>query len=333
MRINRNMLLKLADDTVTRYVGSDRTIMAIYLQGSLLGDSPLLGNTADIDLFMVHSDEVQAEREIIRLSDEVHLDIAHHPHSQYRQPRELRVNPWLGPVIYGCKILYDPQHFIDFVQASVRGQFNNPINVMARTQQQASHAREMWKSFSENQRVPSTQDASLYLRALEHVADAIAGLHGQNLTERRFLSELSRHVELMNKPGLYKGFLGLLGAPAVEPKQISSWLPAWKTAYNVLGQGEAPAHLHPHRLLYYERGIEAILAGEAPPDALWPLWHTWTGIICTLPEDSPLREDWQQAGNQLGLLGEVFKGKIEALDAYLDQVEELLEDWGRRNGV
>jgi len=35
----------------------------------------------------------------------------------------------------------------------------------------------------------------------------------------------------------------------------------------------------------------------------------------------------------LGLLGEAFREKIEALDAYLDLVEELLESWGRENGI
>ena len=91
MRINRNMLLKLANDTVDRYVSSDRTLMAVYLQGSLLGASPLIGNTADIDLFFIHNDEVKVERDIVRVSDEVHLDISHHSHSLYRQPRELRL--------------------------------------------------------------------------------------------------------------------------------------------------------------------------------------------------------------------------------------------------
>src|SRR4030042_1675751 len=97
MRINRNMLLKIANDTVDKYVNEDRSIVAIYLQGSLLTDSPLIANTADIDLFFIHSDEVPLEREIVRVSGEVNLDISHHSHRLYRQPRELRVHPWLGP--------------------------------------------------------------------------------------------------------------------------------------------------------------------------------------------------------------------------------------------
>jgi hypothetical protein len=333
MRINRNMLLKLANDTVEKSVNDDRSIIAIYLQGSLLGEEPLLGNTADIDLFFVHSDDVSVEREIVRVSDEVNLDISHHSHRVYRQPRELRLHPWLGPVIYDCKIMYDPQHFIDFVQASVRGQFNNPENVITRVQKQAVHAREIWESFNNNPRQPDSQDASLFLQALEHAADAIAGLNGHNLTERRFMPSLLQHAEAVRKPGLYKGFQGLLGASTVDTTGMRDWLPEWRNAYGSLDENNAPVRLHPHRLLYYERAIQVMLEGQTPHDALWPLWRTWTHMICALPGASSHRMAWQTAGERLGLLGDAFKPKIEALDAYLDLVEELLDSWGRENGI
>jgi hypothetical protein len=332
MRINRSMLLKIANDIVDNYVRDDRSLLAVYLQGSLLGDTPLIGNTADIDLFFIHSDEIKVEREIIRISDEVHLDISHHSHSLYRQPRELRVHPWLGPAIYGCKIMYDPQHFVDFVQASVRGQFNNPENVLSRVRRQAKHAREMWESFNNNTNLPDPQDASQYLRALEHVANAVAGLSGHNLTERRFLLELPARAEAVRKSGLYQGFLGLLGAPAVDAVSMRSWLPEWRNAYSSLPANAAPIRLHPHRLLYYERAMDVILNSQTAQDALWPLWHTWTHVICALPVETPHRSAWQKAGERLGLLGDTFPQKIEGLDAYLDSVEEVLEAWAREYG-
>jgi hypothetical protein len=333
MRINRNMLLKIAKDTVEKYVRDDRSLMAVYLQGSLLGDAPLIGNTADIDLFFIHSDEIKVEREIIRVSDEVHLDISHHSHMLYRQPRELRVHPWLGPGIYGCKVMYDPQHFIDFVQASVRGQFNNPENVISRVRRQAEHAREMWVSFNSNPHLPDPQDASLYLRALEHSANAVSGLSGQILTERRFLLDLPRRADAVRKSGLYPGFLGLLGAPTVDSGSMRSWLPEWRNAYTALPANVVPLRLHLHRLLYYECALDVILNSQTPHDVLWPLWRTWTHAICALPAETPCRSAWQKAGEQLGLLGDGFARKIEGLDAYLDQVEELLDTWARENGV
>jgi hypothetical protein len=326
------MLLKIANDTVDKYVRDDRSLLAVYLQGSLLGDAPLIGNTADIDLFFIHSDEVRVEREIIRISDEVHLDISHHTHTLYRQPRELRVHPWLGPAIYGCKIMYDPQHFVDFVQASVRGQFNTPETVLSRVRRQAKHAREIWESLKNKSNLPDPQDASQYLRALEHVANAVAGLSGQNLTERRFLLDLPARAEAVGKSGLYQGFLGLLGAPAVDAASMGSWLPEWRNAYTALPANQAPIRLHPHRLLYYERALDVILNSQTAHDALWPLWQSWTHAICTLPTETPHRSAWQIAGEQLGLLGATFPQKIEGLDAYLDLAEEVLEAWAREYG-
>ncbi len=332
MRINRNMLLKLANDSVARYIGSDRTLLAIYLQGSLLSDSPLLGDTADIDLFFIHSDEVSVEREIVRVSDEVHLDISHHSHRIYRQPRELRLHPWLGPTIYGCKILYDPQHFIDFVQASVRGQFNSPQNVSRRAGKHAQHARQMWESLNENPQPPDPKDISLYLRALEHAAQAIAGLSDQILTERRFLLDFPEKVQVVQKSGLVAGFLGLLGAATINANQLREWLPDWQKAYHALSPESGVSRLHPYRYPYYRMAIDAMLDSTNYQAALWPLWRTWTDAINCLMSDESLLSSWKNAGEQLGLVGASFVNKVKGLDAYLDQVEESIEAWTVEHG-
>ena len=332
MRINQSMLLKIANDTVSKYVSIDRTLLAVYLQGSLLGDAPLIGNTADIDLFFIHTTETGIDREIVRVSDEVHLDISHHTHMLYRQPRELRVHPWLGPAVYGCKIMYDPQHFVDFVQASVRGQFYNVEYVLNRVRRQARHAREIWESFYANPHPPDPQDASLYLLALEHAANALAGLSGKNLTERRFLLDLPAMVEAVNKTGLYNGFLGLLGASAGDADSLRSWLPDWQNAYAALPDSGAPIRLHPHRWLYYKQAVDTILRSPSAHDALWPIWRTWTHALCVLPADTSHRSAWQKAGEQLGLLGAGFTERLAGLDAYLDMVEELIDTWALENG-
>jgi len=332
MRINHNMLLKVANDAVSKYIDTDRTLLSVYLQGSLLGDSPLIGNTADIDLFFIHTSEVGVEREIVRISDEVHLDISHHTHMLYRQPRELRTHPWLGPAVYGCKIMYDPQHFMDFVQASVRSQFTGVGNVLSRVRRQAEHAREIWESFYAHPHPPDPQDASLYLRALEHAANALAGLNGHNLTERRFLLDLPVRVEAVGKPGLYAGFLGLLGASTVDADTIRSWMPEWQSAYSALPASAAPNRLHPHRWLYYEHAVDAILRSPSAHDALWPIWRTWTHAMCALPVDTRHHSAWQKAGEQLGLLGDGITERLAGLDAYLDMVEELLETWALEKG-
>jgi hypothetical protein len=333
MRITPETLHKLAQDTVASRARSDHTLLAAYLQGSLLSDSPLLGNTADIDLFLVHTEDVQEERELVRLNDEVHLDIAHHAHRQYSQPRNLRLHPWLGPAVYGCKILYDPQHFMDFTQASVRAQFHRPDNVIARCSQQAEHARQIWMGLCTEPTQEGWSEARNYLRALDHAVNAIACLSGPPLTERRYMVDFPARTAAVGHPGLAAGLLGLLGGSAVDADTLRGWLSDWHAAYTALAADAPPLRLHPCRLLYYQRGIAALLESEHPQNCLWPLWHTWTHIISALPVDSSQRSAWQSAGERLGLVGEAYASRVAALDAYLDQVEEILEAWARENGA
>jgi len=333
MRITREALLKLAQDTANQRARADLGILAVYLHGSLLDEEPLLGGTADIDLFFVHNDEPAFEREIVRITDEVHLDIAHHPRKIYRQARELRMHPWLGPVLYGCKILYDPQHFLDFTQASVRGQFYRPDQVLGRIRPQVESARQMWLSLTSAKDSPGIETVSLYFRAVGLVANAIAGLSGKPLTERRFLMGFPKRAEAVGHPGLYAGLLGLLGGPMVDAPAVRAWLPGWRLAVETLPGDKTPPRLSPPRIPYYLRAFEVILDSDQPLGVLWPLLHTWTKAVGLLPEDSRAHGAWKDAITRLGLLGKAFTEREAALDAYLDQVEELLEAWARENGA
>jgi hypothetical protein len=333
MRITRQTLLKIARDTVDQRAHSDRDILSIYLHGALLGDDPLLGGTADIDLVFIHDDGVLVEREIKRLTDEVHLDIAHHDRRDYRQTRKLRLHPWMGPTIFRCKILYDPQHFMDFTQASVGGQFNRPDYTLSRARAQAEHARQMWFSLEALEARPEIDDVQLYFRAIEHAANAVASLSGPPLTERRFLLDFPKRADAIGRPGLYPGLLGLLGGPKVDAGALADWLKSWESAYRAIPPADVPPRLHPDRHAYYRRAFEKILAGEGPYDVLWPLLNTWVDAVALLPAEAAARRVWEEAFERLGTLGPEFPQRVAALDAYLDMVEEAVEEWARRSGA
>ena len=99
MRITRETLIKLAQDTTAERVRLNHRIICVYLTGSLLHEEPLLGGTGDIDLFVIHDSQPAVDREVVRLSDEIHLDIAHLSQDVFQHPRLLRTHPWISPFI------------------------------------------------------------------------------------------------------------------------------------------------------------------------------------------------------------------------------------------
>jgi hypothetical protein len=333
MRLDKENLLNLTRDFVAERTRSDYRILAVFLCGALLGEEYLLGGTADIDLIFIHIIDVPFKREVVRLADEVHLDIAHHTQEEYSRPHQLRSHPWLGPTLFECKPLHDPRHFIDFTQAGVRGQFDRPDYVLARARSQAEHARQIWSSLTLASTEPGPKELEIYLRSVNHAANAIALLSGPPLTERRFLIGFPRKAEAVGRPGLFPGLLGLLGGPNVEVDDLRLWFPSWQETLAALPQSECPPTLHPDRRLYYLRAFEAILEMEEPRAVLWPLLSTWTQAALVLPADAPQQEAWRSAFQYLGLAGAGFGERLAALDAYLDLVEETLADWAKQTGA
>ncbi len=333
MRITHETLLKIANDTVARQARASRQLLAAYLCGSLLGGDYLLGGATDIDLVFIYTEAPAHEREIVRLTDEVHLDIAHHGQRDYREPRRLRVHPWLGPALNTCRVLYDPQHFMDFIQASVRGQFDRPDYVFERARKQAEQARNLWLELRGLRGELLPDQLKLYLHSVEYAANSIACLSGPPLTERRFLLTFPERAEAAGRAGLSAGLLGLIGAPRLTGDDLSEWLIPWQATYRSLPSEQTPARLHADRLTYYLSAFRALIDSDQPIAALWPLLRTWTQAVSLLPSDSAHRRAWWASLDAIGLSGEGFAERLQALDVYLDMVDETLESWARENGV
>ncbi len=304
-------------------------VLTVYLSGSLLSRSPLLGGLTDIDVVCIWNRAPRATHEIREVQPGIHLDIRHYPRERFEPARQLRVDPWLGTEVFAARPLLDPRHFFDRIQASVRSHFHDPEVAYRRALTLLNQAREDWMSLNTLGDLPVFVERGL--RLLYHAAHIPATLRGYILPPRRFLQAFSVLAQMFHHPNWMGTLLQLLGAPRVSPEQMSAWLPAWETDYDAALRTQ-PAQdpvLHPARKNYYTQGIRALLQDSTPAQALYPLLWTWTRAVLRLPPEK--RSAWEEAVHALAWhQRETF---LQGADAWLDTLEAFLDAWAREYGV
>ena len=333
MRVTRESLLRIAKETAQERAYNEPDIIAAYLTGSLLNIDPMLGGTADIDIVFVHKDQPPRAREFVKLTPDFHLDISRRAKDEFKSPRELRSDPWLGYEMYDPILLYEREKFFDFVQASLRAgfDFEQPPLMLQRCRKMLSHGRQIWTDLTEIKSA-GPKEIRKYMKSLFHAVNAIAELSGPPIQERRFLLEFPARAEAANKPELTSAAFGLIGANHLNADKIKSWIPDWEYAFKLACENtKVDIRISIARINYYEKAINAMLEGAIPLAALWPLFHTWTLAADVLDGDH--LKFWETAAGELGLLGAGFAERVNELDHFIDDVEITLDEVARENGV
>src|SRR6266498_774349 len=335
MRVTRESLIRIAKETAQERAFNDRTIIAAYLTGSLVSETdPLLGGTADIDIIFVHADEPKQRREFVKLTPDFHLDISHRAKGEFKRPRELRLDPWLGWEMYDPMLLFECEKFFEFVQAGLRAgfEFNAPAPALQRSRTLLSHGRGIWRDLLSTGDPVTPKDLAQYMKSLFHGVNAVAELSGPPLYERRLMLEFLPRAETAQRPMLNAELVNLMGAAALDVSQANSWMPDWKLAFEAATENSrGDARIHPARLNYYEKAIHAMLAGETPHAAIWPLLQTWSLAADVLPDH--FVDAWRSACEQLGFTSLGFEERVERLDKFLDEVEALLDELAVQYGL
>jgi hypothetical protein len=331
MRITRETLIRIAKETAQKRALSDRGLVAVYMTGSLLTEDPFIGGSTDIDLVLIHAERPKLRREILPVTPEVHLDIIHACRSDYDNPKELRLHPTLGPELYNPLWLYETQHFLEFVQAAVRTRFHDPANVLARARRNSQEARQLWLGMQAN--LPAGPDGLIqYLLAVGLAADAIAILDGSPLTERRFLLQFPARAVAAGRPDLATRLPGLLGAPRADASTLGELLPEWEKAFtDAASRPRVHESIAPPRLAYYKLAFTSMLAGQLPQAVVWPLIHTWT--LAAQSQPLARHAKWMAFCELLGLSEAAFDERMDELDHFLDEIEELLDGMATSQGL
>ena len=336
MRVTRESLIKIARETAQERAYNTKEIIAAYLTGSLANEEidPILGGTADIDIIFVHKEEPKHRREFVKLTPDFHVDISHRAKGEFKRPRELRLDPWLGWEMYDPQLLYEREKFFEFVQAGLRAgfEFNAPAPALQRSRQLLSHGRGIWRDLLEVTDMVTPKDVAKYMKSLYHAVNAVAELSGPPLQERRLMLEFAGRAETAQRPGMDAALVGLMGASELGTEMIRSWIPDWKLAFESASESSrVDPRINHARMNYYEKAILAMLDGEKPRAALWPLLQTWTLAADVLPELAG--SSWRSACGQLGLTAVSIEERVDALDHFLDEVEALLDDLSAQYGL
>jgi hypothetical protein len=330
MKITREHLIELARDETERRVEM-QDILSAYLIGSVARSEPLLGGAADIDLVLIHEQEPLRPREVVQLSDEVHLDIFHHHRGLYEQPRALRVHPWIGPSLCEPVFIHDPDHFFEWAQAGARGQFHRADHVHLRAQAFLRRARQANSMLSLSQRWIKT-----YARSVLEGANAIASLSGFPVAGRRLFLDLEEATEGLGFPEFSEAFLQLLVLSPPTSVELQNWLPAWERAFEAAGRLSKKAALAPCRRTYFRAGFQALMEIDRPEANMFPLLTTWEMAVRTLQQAGHTDHYLQEWEDMLGTLGLDPSSRTQrdgSLVHYLNQIETRVSDWAETQGV
>lgn len=336
MRITRDLLHKFAQETVRQRKRSEPDLHAAYLTGSLLGDNPLLGGTTDIDLVLVHKYQAPVQREVEAITPEISLDIFHKIKDDYEQHRQLRHDPCLGyPLTYNHILLFDTDHWLEFIQSSVTATFHRADNVLERVNTLLDNARQNWFSLVREPSESHDEWLHRYFKTLSLSANALCGLIGPPLTNRRFLMSFSERAETLGVPKTLIGFNGLLGINETDEEQLKQWIEGLEGDLGHLKESSTtpPVHLSPCRHNYYLDAIKALSETTTPSQSAWTLLRIWLDVHLSLPQPSPNIEIWNNCIETLSLTEKNVPHKIEALDAYLDSLDIMIETWANTYGL
>jgi hypothetical protein len=325
MRFTPELLRQHAQVLVERESQKNRGIVAAYLRGSLLYGSPLIGGAGDIDLVFIHNAPPLQEREIRKLTPEIHFDIEHHDQLLYRTPRELRLDPWFGPTLRDAVPLYDPRHLLDYTQSGVRSNFDFPENIQARSSQLESEARQFWLDRQVSPPLEALAELPAFLSALEKAVNAVALLSGPPLALRRLGLDFPQRAEAVAAPGLGIAFSHLLGGVNLSKDSLVEWLGSWSDAMEVLREHSDALPVLAEKEIYFRAALEKLLLSSSPTSALWPLLVTWTSMVSGLPGQTALQQPWIKALTMLGFAGTDYQIRLSAFDSFLELIESLIK--------
>lgn len=331
MIITPERLIELAKDEVEART-SRQKLTAAYLVGSVLDEEPLLGDCADIDIIMIHPTAPLRDREVKRLSRQVHLDVYHKSRQDFENPRQLRSDPLLGDGVCRSLRLYDPDHFFDWAQAAACARFTRADNRLARAITLLERGRDGWRRIEKLDPLWPTR----FQAVAWHGANALCCLQDMPNYGRRSVHQLQTQMEQLGASSLYGRFLQLFRVGQMDQWNVPSWLTGFGKAFDLAIDLNSGEPFKPVRRDYYLKAFQSMAEAGKPEAAVilmlryWPLPANATDPIVQKVAEA---ETWQSLLAATGFKDSNFDEKRFELEEFLDEIELFVERWGEAHGV
>lgn len=335
MKITKEKLLRLSDSYIQQRSRKDRSIVCAYLTGSLLRDYPFINGTTDVDIIMIHSDLPQPYRELTGISDEASFDIYHYPRSYFANPRDLRIDPWIGSSLcFDPIVLFGKGHWYEFVLSSVEASFFLPENCLQRA---LIFNRESHKFYSKLQRLINTQyDVTYvfnYILCIENAVNSLACLNHRPLTMRHFLQDFIECCNDLNCTNLIAETIGLISENNNLEQYYQYYSQFWNYYFdyfsNYVREDFFPEY-GKFRLPYYQKAVEAYWETHLP-SAVWIMLNTWTHIFSAMNMEQ--NEAFHSFLGMNGLTPQQGMNRLEQIEHFLEQVDDTIDNWVKNHGI
>ena len=334
MRITREGLLNTCVNYTKQAVYNDRGITAVYLTGSMLTEFPFIDGTTDVDLIIVHDTLTNPQQEVIRLTDEVSLDINHYGKAIFSDAEKFKKN-----ILLGCSLCFDPivfygkGHWFEFVLASNEATFFLPDNVFDRAFSYYKNARYFFSVIQKNRNITDINFAWYYLHAIEYACSAIACLRSKPLPLRKFISELGKACSAVSSPDIVGDTYDLILGEKDPTAYFEYFFNSWKyyfEFFNVYARNDYFCQYKPERKLYYEEPVKGFWKDNLP-SAIWIMAYTWSEIGSQMKLEN--NEYFTALFKMLEIHPSFYDQRKKQLDMFLDKISVKIETWGKENGL
>lgn len=321
MKYTKEYLLEAAQSFIKKKIARDPAISAVLLIGSLRNKEHFIEKPIDVDLLVLRDDQGEVDNELVRISDEHHLDVHYDDTVAYENPKILRSDSLRGWALWDATVLYQREHFFEFTQSTVRSQFDEPRNIIDRMRYFTKRAREIWLA---NSSKPEKIDMETYLSLVSDAGNALACIDHEPLSIRSFLSDLLTVTADLEIEDINVRFISCL-SPDLSKDLIQDNVELWEELFNESAKYPADTVITPLRLPYFKSAIIHQLKSAQPILALWPFLFTLSKMPIKFSENEELIKKHAELKNVFGFAPDGMKAKFEELDLLLEDIEGIIE--------